>query len=177
MCAARLTPETWLNAGLDALQAQGPSALAAEPLARALNATKGSFYWHFKDVPSFQSALLSRWRSGALAAIEDLHRDTGSADQRLRRFGHALLADRLEPQLRQWAQNAPQVAATLHEIDSRRRDFLAGLLAEIDLGNPDFAQAMIAAVIGLPQLCPGDLPAQKATFDTLVDTVLALSRL
>ena len=62
MTKSRLSPDKWLTAGFEALVASGPSALAAEPLARALGTTKGSFYWHFKDVPAFQDALLAAWQ-------------------------------------------------------------------------------------------------------------------
>ena len=57
----RLSPQTWIEAGLAELVAQGPKALAAEPLARKLATTKGSFYWHFKDVPDFQAAVVKHW--------------------------------------------------------------------------------------------------------------------
>jgi len=43
----RLGKADWLDAGLAALAAEGPAALRAEALARQLNTTKGSFYWHF----------------------------------------------------------------------------------------------------------------------------------
>ncbi|MEH6751885.1 MAG: TetR family transcriptional regulator, partial [Paracoccaceae bacterium] len=36
-------------AGLAALAEAGPVALKAEPMARRLGTTKGSFYWHFAD--------------------------------------------------------------------------------------------------------------------------------
>ena len=35
-----------------ALAETGPEALKAEPLAARLGVSKGSFYWHFRDVPA-----------------------------------------------------------------------------------------------------------------------------
>ena len=58
----RLSADDWLRAGLQALTASGPEALKAEPLARRLETTKGSFYWHFEDVPRYRQALLNFWR-------------------------------------------------------------------------------------------------------------------
>ena len=58
----RLNRQSWIDAGLRALVAEGPTALAAEPLARQLGTTKGSFYWHFKDVPDFQKAVIRDWQ-------------------------------------------------------------------------------------------------------------------
>ena len=65
----RLSRQSWIDAGLKALVAQGPTALAAEPLARALGATKGSFYWHFKDVPSLHEAVTQDWQTRAFARV------------------------------------------------------------------------------------------------------------
>ena len=83
----RLSPEDWLKAGLDALAASGPEALKAEPLARALETTKGSFYWHFADVPAFRQALLEFW--GENAALPTEPDDKTDAVAQL----HALMRD------------------------------------------------------------------------------------
>ena len=171
--AQRLTPDTWISAGLDALQGLGPQALAAEPLARQLGTTKGSFYWHFKDVPAFHAAVLKQWKANALAEIMDLLRSDGPADARLRQFGHAVLADPVEPALRVWAHGDKKVASVLADVDAERLTYLSHLLRQFGLRNPDFARALLAALIGLPQV-PSDRPT-AAAYDTLVDTVLALA--
>ena len=169
----RLTPDHWLTAGYEALSAQGPQALAAEPLARKLGTTKGSFYWHFKDVPSYHGALIAAWRAHAIATLGSAVSNTSSPDQRIRDFGAALLNDQNEAAMRNWAQTNADVAATVHAVDAERHTYLTLLLRELGLGNPDFARALQATLIGLPQLVSG--PAQTAPFDTLVDTVLALA--
>ena len=87
--ATRLSPDSWIHAGFDALVAQGPSALKAEVLARGLNTTKGSFYWHFKDVPAFHERMLRHWEDTSLAALEAVLADEGSAVQRLRHFAQS----------------------------------------------------------------------------------------
>ena len=69
MTQARLSKQDWISAGFSALQANGPSALKAEPLARALNTTKGSFYWHFRDVPAFHKHMLTHWEDEALTGL------------------------------------------------------------------------------------------------------------
>lgn len=175
MSNTRLTPKKWLTAGLDALAAQGPMALAAEPLARQLATTKGSFYWHFKDVPAYQEQLIGLWREHALAQVSALLDRPTAADPSLRQFGRALLEDRAEAALRVWAQSDPRVVAVLSEVDAARLSYLSDLLRQLGLGNPDFARALLAALAGLPQVAPGNPATQIATFDTLVDTVLALS--
>lgn len=169
----RLTPEHWLTAGFAALSSRGPTALAAEPLARALGTTKGSFYWHFKDVPAYHNALIAAWRAKAIAALENAVSEATSPDQRLRDFGASLLNNKDEAAFRNWAQTNAHVAGALCTIDAERLTYLTLLLRELGLGNRDFARAIQATLIGLPQLNDG--PVQTAPFDTLVDTILALS--
>lgn len=176
MSSTRLTLDDWLAAGFDALQRGGQNALAAEPLARALGTTKGSFYWHFKDVPAYHTALIESWQGTAMAAMVELLKQDGPADQRLRNFGAKLLNDRAEVSMRIWAQTNPQAAETLRTVDAERLTYLIALLRQLGLGNPDFARALLAALVGLPQLSQDDPAQQTATFDILVDTVLALSQ-
>ncbi|MGB3244050.1 MAG: TetR/AcrR family transcriptional regulator [Sulfitobacter sp.] len=173
MKTTRLTPEIWLNAGFVALQTKGPTALAAEPLARQIGTTKGSFYWHFKDVPAFHAALIESWRARAMADLLHAVAATTAPDQRLRDFGRNVLDDRTETALRVWAHSNLDVTQALNSLDSERLTYLSLLLRELGLANPNFARALQAALIGLPQLSQ-DAKTRNATFDTLVDTVLAL---
>ncbi|MFN7134821.1 MAG: TetR/AcrR family transcriptional regulator, partial [Myxococcales bacterium] len=59
--ARRLTREDWVEAALAALARGGVAAVAVEPLASELGATKGSFYWHFADRGELLKAVLERW--------------------------------------------------------------------------------------------------------------------
>ena len=175
MSSARLSPEKWIAAGLVALRDRGPQALAAEPLARALGTTKGSFYWHFKDVPAFQDAILENWRGKALAHVLSLLQETNEPDQRLRRFGRDLLTDQVESNLRIWSQSDTRVGEVLGEVDAERLRYLTQVLSSLGLGNPDFARALQAALVGLAQMFPDNKTDKLGPFDTLVDTIVALA--
>ena len=175
MRSSRLTPDAWLNAGFEALRQLGPQALAAEPLARKLGTTKGSFYWHFKDVPAYHAAMLTQWKANATALVAALFEETGPADKRLRDFGRNMLADPTEPSLRIWAQSHADVAHALAAVDAERLKHITLLLQQLGLGNPDFARALLATLIGLPQVSADDSAMRQSAFDTMVDTVLALS--
>ncbi|WP_370400118.1 TetR/AcrR family transcriptional regulator [Sulfitobacter sp. JB4-11] len=175
MATSRLTKADWLHAGFDALKAKGPHALAAEPLARRMGTTKGSFYWHYKDVPAYHAALLAKWRTDALEHVVDLLNATGPADQQLRDFGQSVLGDEVEASLRIWAQTNSHVADILAEVDMERLGYLVHLLRKMGLRNENFARALQATLIGLPQYAPDAADVQADAFDTLVDTVLALN--
>lgn len=173
MSNSKLSPEKWIDAGFAALAELGPQALAAEPLARQLGTTKGSFYWHFKDVPAFHAALLRHWHAQALADVVTHLGDQGAPDARLRSFGHDILTNTNEAAVRLWAQSDNIVAASLAEVDAERATYLNHLLRQFDLRNPAFGQSILAALIGLPQL--QSQTDTTAAFDALVDTIVALA--
>ncbi|PJE30608.1 hypothetical protein PSM7751_03063 [Pseudooceanicola marinus] len=173
---SRLSPDDWLRAGLDALSAAGPEALKAEPLARSLETTKGSFYWHFPDVPAFRQALLKFWGSEAGGLLAETPSDRTEAVAQL----HALVRDGFssepaaEAAMRAWARTDPTAAETLAQIDAARLDHLQELLTRIGVTNPEIARLLYAAQIGLPQIAGAEDSDDTAPLDTLVDLVLAL---
>lgn len=60
-----LTRADWTEAALDALGRDGLRAVAVEPLAERLGATKGSFYWHFRDRNALLEAAVAQWEQTA----------------------------------------------------------------------------------------------------------------
>ena len=174
MSTHRLTPDIWLAVGLKALQEQGPRALAAESLARRLNTTKGSFYWHFADVPAYHAALLDMWCAGAEANLHEHRAATGPADLRLRDFCLRMLGDTEEQSIRLWAGSDAAVATRLKPVDNLRLDYAAELLSELGLGNPAFASALLGAVVGLPLTLPDDPDHRIDAIETMIDTIRAL---
>src|SRR6266480_6160231 len=99
----QLSAKDWLDHGLKALAQRGFTALKAEPLAKAMGVSRGSFYWHFADIGAFHAAILKHWREvAAEEIIADLER---AADNPLpmllrRAFGGKLA---LEKAVRNWA--------------------------------------------------------------------------
>jgi AcrR family transcriptional regulator len=57
----KLSEEDWTAAALDALADGGLAAVAVEPLAVRLGATKGSFYGYFPNRDALVEAALRRW--------------------------------------------------------------------------------------------------------------------
>lgn len=56
-----LSARDWAEAALETLAAGGLDGVAVEPLARRLNVTKGSFYWHFANREALLKAALDLW--------------------------------------------------------------------------------------------------------------------
>ncbi|MWB76465.1 TetR/AcrR family transcriptional regulator [Pseudooceanicola sp. 216_PA32_1] len=171
----RLSPEDWLNAGIDALSRLGPEGLKAEPLARTLQTTKGSFYWHFKDVPDFQRKVVGHWCDGASAmpelpgkkkeAIAELHDRMAEG---LSDTGHP------EAALRAWARTDEDVATALAKVDAIQLERITQLLDKVGVTNPDVPRALYAARIGIRQITEGRDKANRSAMRNIVDLVLAL---
>src|SRR5919198_3781837 len=64
----RLTAQDWADAALTAMGEGGLAAVAVEPLAARLGATKGSFYWHFANRDALIEAALAQWEERFTAA-------------------------------------------------------------------------------------------------------------
>src|SRR5215218_11138890 len=65
----QLSADDWIKQGLKALARDGFTALKADPLAKAMGVSRGSFYWHFADLGAFHAAVLKRWREIAAEQI------------------------------------------------------------------------------------------------------------
>lgn len=67
----RLSRDDWVVAALKALGECGPAAVAVEPIALSLGATKGSFYWHFQNRQQLLEASLDEWERTTTQAVID----------------------------------------------------------------------------------------------------------
>ena len=132
----RLTAADWTAAALDALASGGIAAVAVEPLATRLGATKGSFYWHFSGRDALLEAALARWERTDTEGVITLVEAEPDANRRL----HALLTTSIggNPQrtgavelaLQPHAQH-PLVAPALARVTRRRLEYLTDLFGEL----------------------------------------------
>ena len=77
----QLSAKDWLDQGLKTLAKSGFTALKAEPLAKAMAVSRGSFYWHFADIGAFHKAILDHWREvAAEQIIANLEAASGNGD-------------------------------------------------------------------------------------------------
>lgn len=164
----RLTSEDWLMAGFRALARSGPVALKAETLARDLSATKGSFYWHFVNLPDYLSRLIAFWEErafeGVIAQLDPIAPPRARLEQlctlavgfRDPHYGGAAL----EPALRAWALQSQDVAHAVARMDARRLSYLATLCSEAAIDNPAAPEALYGLAVGLETL--GKVQAQRA---------------
>ena len=65
----RLTKSDWIEHGLRTLASDSANALKVGPMATRLKVSRGSFYWHFRDIADFRSQVLQCWQERA--TVED----------------------------------------------------------------------------------------------------------
>ena len=170
----QLSVQDWLDQGLKTLAKDGFTALKAEPLAKAMGVSRGSFYWHFADISAFHAAILKHWREIAaeqiIAGIEAAASNENPLAVLLRRvFGERLA---LENAVRVWASVDPAARAAVQAIDRRRLSYVESLFTQSGL-SADVARAraqiLYWAFLGFA-LADQPLPKtrQQAVLDELV---------
>src|SRR3979490_3174734 len=114
----QLSAKDWLGQGLKTLASDGFTALKAEPLAKAMGVSRGSFYWHFADVDAFHAAVLKHWHEVAveriIAGLEALPWGQSPIEQLLRRAFSRRPA--LESAIRSWATLDPVARAVVRGV-------------------------------------------------------------
>ncbi|ATA23051.1 hypothetical protein BIY26_10405 [Brenneria goodwinii] len=180
----RLAREDWILAGFRALSRSGASALKAEALARELGTTKGSFYWHFKDVADFETAMLTYWRARAneevIATVALSGKSPQEGLQELVRIiaGLRNAADgglRSESAIRQWSVTNSRVAAAQLEVDTERLNYLTAQFVRAGFSHERailLGKILYAAVIGFEYLELQQLAATQEGLTGLLDQLL-----
>jgi AcrR family transcriptional regulator len=168
----RLTRDDWTSAALGAIADGGLAAVAVEPLAARLGATKGSFYWHFENRDALLEAAISRWEQETTTDV--VAEITGTDDAPASQFRRLVASvieraeqDRVGPALLASAVH-PSVGPALERVTAARLNLIATVLQR--LGFPPSGarrRALLAysAYLGHGQLAhstPAVLPATKA---------------
>jgi len=130
----RLSREDWVRAALLALADGGTAAVAIEPIASRLGATKGSFYWHFRDRRELIEAALEKWER---SATDDIIAELDTVADPVERLDRGLaIAMELEedeyPDVRLLPSAAdPVVAPVAARVQAKRLAFLARTFREM----------------------------------------------
>jgi AcrR family transcriptional regulator len=182
----RLSAESWATAALDAIGEGGLAAVAVEPIAVRLGATKGSFYWHFANRDALVAAALAHWEERHTGrVIAEVEAAASDPAQRLRVLfaavtGHAR-ADAIELALLSAADH-PLVGPVVERVARRRIDYLATLFAAVGFPAAEakrrglWAYSTYLGNLQLAGRMPGLRPAGKAAtryLDSIVDTMLS----
>jgi AcrR family transcriptional regulator len=178
-----LSATDWADIALTAIGQGGLAAVAIEPLAARLGATKGSFYWHFANREALIDAALARWEAVHTEGfITELETEPDPA-LRLRRLLNTVITvaatDRIEMSLLATADH-PQIAPVLRRVTERRIAYVERLFEQLGFSHPE---ARRRAVIGmsvylghvqLAHTAPKALPAARRPDRDYLDLIFTL---
>ncbi|MEO6084040.1 MAG: TetR/AcrR family transcriptional regulator [Umezawaea sp.] len=178
----RLTRDDWTRAALQALAEGGLSAVAVEPLAARVGATKGSAYWHFPNRDALLLATVERWEHEHLSEMRALVRAQADPLERLRLiFGRVLdefEGDHSVEAALLAAADDPIVAPVLKRVTDGRVRYLELLFHDLGFSADASRRRAVLAYsvyLGQAQLCATTphVLCERATL--LDDTLVALS--
>jgi AcrR family transcriptional regulator len=180
-----LSADDWIKAAFRTLSAGGVQAIKAEAIARDLKVSKGSFYWHFKDVPDLKAQMLEHWSRAATGAIiADIEAAGGSPRDRLRLLVEEATGDRslpyggmlAESAIREWGRHDAAAAGALKTVDTHRLAYVAELFGTggftADQGAAK-ARLLYGALIGLETLAAEGLADLRGDMFNLLTDLLA----
>jgi AcrR family transcriptional regulator len=123
-----------VDAALDVAAELGLGAVAVEPVARRVGATKGSFYWHFANRDALVVAVLERWRSIATKAVIELLDATADPLARLHRLARITNRSEWEDRLEYailGAADDPLVRPFVEQVNREREAYVSGVFRDL----------------------------------------------
>jgi len=179
----RLTRLDWITAALAAIAEGGLAAVAVEPLALRLRASKGSFYWHFENRDALLVAALAHWEEQYTASVTAENTKVAADPvQRLRLLIRRVTAlaetDSVYVALIATADH-PAVAPVLTRITEHRIEYTAALFRDIGFTAREARYRSVLAYSAhlghteLTRSAPGALPRGRADGEAYLQHVIA----
>ena len=136
-----LSRDAWLEQALRVLREEGIQGVRVERLARDLNVSKGSFYWHFQDREDMRRAMLDYWAESYTGAVVDnpefQRGDPATALRAAMKMVRELQLDEYELTIRAWADHDAMADRVVREVYSRRSEFVSGLFRRLGFRGLD----------------------------------------
>ena len=180
----KLGRDDWIMAAFRALVSGGPQAIRIEAIARAINVSKGSFYWHFKNLNDLKSSMLEHWQQIATEGIiTEVENHQISAVEKLKLLVDITTSMNIEayggllaePAIRDWARYDEKAADSLTKVDQKRLDYLSELFQETGQSisqSTSSSKLLYAGLIGLNHLSHQKLADQNIELKQLLRLLL-----
>ena len=128
-----------MDAATNVLADHGIDSVRVDVLARTLDVTRGSFYWHFRDREELLRKVLQAWRQRATEQLT-LRLEKASTDPREQlhdvislpfRGRAAVRAARIELAIRAWARRDDMARHAVDEADASRMSYIAQVFSSL----------------------------------------------
>jgi AcrR family transcriptional regulator len=137
----RHTADDWVVVGFDILAEQGIAGIKIHRMAERLQVTKGSFYWHFRDLDDFLDALARRWAEEM--GTRYLATAGGPGELPLARMRNRLRVflsrpvRMLDREMRHWARNDERAREALERTDRQIFEQMGRDLRDLGFGDAE----------------------------------------
>ena len=129
-----LTRDDWLAGAMELLRERGVGGVRILTLAQRMGVSRGSFYWHFRDLADLFKGMLEWWeREMTDSVIRYTETLSGKAPTRLLALGEYILGSHLtryDTALRSWAEGDKKAAAVLRRIMQKRLSYVTSLFRD-----------------------------------------------
>ena len=129
----RLAREDWVSAAIELLIEEGVEAVQITDLARRLNITRGSFYWHFEGRDSLLQALAAEWQNRNSGVMLSVLKPVRTLDEGILAIvqlweGTSGFDPGLDRAVREWARQSDWLAPLVRTEDDGRIEDIATFL-------------------------------------------------
>jgi len=133
---------SWLTIALDTLIVDGINAVQITRLAKTLNVTRGSFYWHFKSRDDLLIAILKEWDATNNTHFDSSFNRCLTLDESVLNFfeiwvGGAPFSPPLDQAIRDWAQLDQGVLQSVRDQDNQRLLRISKIFQRFDYAPQD----------------------------------------
>lgn len=127
-----LSPQDWLRTAADVLVDKSVEGVRVDVLAKMLNVTRGSFYWHFVDRDDLLQRLLQSWKAAQTERVIAAHNRQGVTPQEVVhdlaglsfRGESAQRGGAIELAVRAWARRDEAARKVVDEVDAMRLRYI-----------------------------------------------------
>jgi AcrR family transcriptional regulator len=176
---AKLGRQDWVQAALETLMAKGIEAVKVDVLAKSLKITRGSFYWHFKNLDDLLTAIIQEWQAvDTENVMQQIETIGGTPSQQLLHLLEIAAKDdnRLEKAMRIWAIHDVRAMASIEQVDKQRLEYLQHLFVKIGFSQTDAtlrAQVTYCIKLGWVTIAPPLKPSERLSQMRLVYETLS----
>ncbi len=134
-----LTRQDWIDAGMAALYQQGIKGVKADLIAKRLDITRGSFYWHFKNLDDFLLAMIAFWQQTQEGYLAKLKASKADARKRIQATLKHIRSKNSQHDvaMRLWAYQDDRAAQAVHALDEQRLVFVTSLFERAGYAQPE----------------------------------------
>jgi len=134
---------SWLKAAKAAIIHEGIGGVEIGKLARKLRATRGGFYWFFKNRDELLDCLLADWEVNNTAVFKAVLRDDGVnglaelselCDIWINESGYS---PQWDAAMREWARISPRADAVVRRVDDQRIEIIHRIFKDMGYDDPE----------------------------------------